>query len=355
MSGMQDRFDANLRAVFEVAKKYQGALQGVKKRSREDPEGTARWITEYLPNTMDEVREQTAQEWKVDIADLDGLKDAAGSRGLLEAISLFSRADLYHALGELLRRIDEYADDTSLSREKFAKKVCEVAEEALEVEEASKLHRLQLFSDFAKSYGTEEAARRVLGLLGQQLAGHVATRTSTRVNLRLAYALDELRERKKPQSRERLEVLLRELCAKAPEIWDENHLTDLPLRTTRNAVLKKIEQRLPPREYREVELTPFTEAQAVASEGHALPEEIELAAFAAEDQLQRTLKQIREAGLPPRERELFELVAGDPERFLRYGKLNHSEAARAMGVSKGSIKSWWWRIRQTLASLALFC
>jgi DNA-directed RNA polymerase specialized sigma24 family protein len=352
MSGMQDKFDADLWAAFKVAKKYQGGLQLIKKRSQEDPEGTARWITEYLPKTMEELRQQAAQEWKVDIADPDGLKDAPSSRDLLQLISLFSRADLYHAYGELLRRIAEYASDTSLSREKLAKKVCKVGEEAFEVEEASKLHMLQLFSDFAKSYGTEEAARRIPGLLGQQLAGHLATRTSTsgKINLRLAYALDELRERKKPQSRERFEVLLRELCVKAPEIWGQNHLADLPLRTTRNAVLKKIERRLPPREYKEVELTPFTEAHAVASEEHALPEENELAAFAAEEQRQRTLKQIREAGLPPRERELFELVASDPERFLRNGKLNHSEAAQAMRVSKGAIKSWWWRIRQTVAS-----
>jgi hypothetical protein len=188
MSGMQDKFDADLWDAFEVAKKYQGGLQRIKKLSREDPEGTARRITEQLLKTMEELRKQTTQQWKVDIADLDGLENAAGSRDLLEVISLFSRADLYHALGELLRRIDEYAGDASLSRETLAKKVCEVGEEALEIEEASKLHMLQLFSDFAKSYGSEEAARRVRGLLGQHLAGHLATRTSARVNLRWCYS-----------------------------------------------------------------------------------------------------------------------------------------------------------------------
>jgi hypothetical protein len=85
MNGMQDKFDADLLANFEVAKKYQGGLQRIKELSREDPEGTARWITEYLPKMMEELREQAAQEWKVDIADLDGLKDAASSRDLLEA------------------------------------------------------------------------------------------------------------------------------------------------------------------------------------------------------------------------------------------------------------------------------
>jgi hypothetical protein len=72
MSGMQDRFDADQWAAFEDAKKYQRGLQLIKKLSREDPEGTARWITEHLPKTMEELRKQTAQEWKVDIADLGG-------------------------------------------------------------------------------------------------------------------------------------------------------------------------------------------------------------------------------------------------------------------------------------------
>jgi DNA-binding CsgD family transcriptional regulator len=339
MNGMQDKFDADQWAAFEVAKKYQGGLQRIKKRSREDPEGTARRITERLLKTMEELREQAAQEWKVDIADLDGLEDAVGSRGLLEAIRLFSRADLYHALGELLRRIDEYAGDTSLSREKLAKKVCEVGEEALEVEEASKLHMLQLFSDFAKSYGSEEAARKVGGVLGQQLAGHLATRTSM-INLRLAYALDELRERKKPQSRERLEVLLRELCAKAPEVWGDNHRTDLRLRATRNAVLKKIERRLPPREYKEVELTPFTEAQALALEEHAPPDGIELAAFADKELLR---KRARTARLSPQEFEVF-------EHYIENPKLKYREIADRLGISTGQVGVIKHRIKSKLAA-----
>ena len=183
-------------------------------------------------------------------------------------------------------------------------------------------------------------------VLAKRLAGHLATRTSM-INLRLARGLDELRVRKKPQSRERLDVLLRELYDRAPEAWDQRHRTDWRLRATRNAVLKKIEQRLPPREYKQVELTPLTESHARTPDETELAEEVELAAFA---EFQAVLKRGKEAGLPPRERELFALVTGDPEHFLRNGKLDHGEAAREMGLANGTIKSLWSRIRKTLAT-----
>ena len=62
------------------------------------------------------------------------------------------------------------------------------------------------------------------------------------------------------------------------------------------------------------------------------------------------LRRAREAGLPPREYELFRLVMGDQRRFLRNGKLNHREAAQEMHVAVGTIKSLWSRIKKTLAA-----
>lgn len=70
----------------------------------------------------------------------------------------------------------------------------------------------------------------------------------------------------------------------------------------------------------------------------------ELAAFAEREVV---LKHAREVGLPPREQELFNLAMRDPGRFFRNGKLNHSEAARELGVAVGTTKSLWSRIRRT--------
>jgi hypothetical protein len=75
-------------------------------------------------------------------------------------------------------------------------------------------------------------------------------------------------------------------------------------------------------------------------------QELELAILAHRDAL---LKRGRDARLPPREYELFRLALGNPDRFLPYGKLDHSEAARELGVAVGTTKSLWSRIRKTLA------
>lgn len=155
------------------------------------------------------------------------------------------------------------------------------------------------------------------------MAAHLATRTSLQRNRSLAKAIDEIREYEEPHGRERLKTLLRELYVEAPQSWDEQRNASQRLLATRTAAAKKIVERL------------RTETSC----------EAELAAFADRE---AALKQAREAGLPPREYELFGLVVSDPKRFLKNGKLNHNEAAQEMGVAVGTIKSLWSRTRKTL-------
>lgn len=76
--------------------------------------------------------------------------------------------------------------------------------------------------------------------------------------------------------------------------------------------------------------------------------ETDLGTFAGREKRFQLLKRGREAGLTPREHELFSLVVSDPKRFLRNGKLNHNEAAQEMGVAVGTIKSLWSRTMKTL-------
>jgi DNA-directed RNA polymerase specialized sigma24 family protein len=71
------------------------------------------------------------------------------------------------------------------------------------------------------------------------------------------------------------------------------------------------------------------------------PLEVELAAFADREKL---LKQAKDAGLPPREYELYKLrVVENPGMSLR-------EAAQRMGIAEGTAKSLWSRIKRTLFS-----
>jgi DNA-binding CsgD family transcriptional regulator len=320
MSGMQDKFDADLRTTFEVAKEVRDKIEHIKAMSREAPEATAIRFAETIPAMMAECRSEAAAKWHIDITNLSELGDAdLDPRNLLEVTALLDRVNVYHALGEFLRRIKEHTDDPALSARELAEKVCRIGIEALEVFESSKLHMLQQIRLYAESYSSEEAAQMARDVEAQHLAGHLATRISLRTNRPLAKALDDIRKYDEPASRERFSALLRELYVEAPQIWNERHNTDLRLHATRSAVAKKI-------------------AQRSSSQPAAEAEEIEQATFA---ERAAVLKRGRDAGLPPREYELLKLLVEEP-------KISSRKAGERLGLSPGTVRALKARINKTL-------
>lgn len=300
----RDDFDSRLQASFGDAEGDRESVQRVKKLSRKDPEELAVRIVAAIPRPMEELQATAAEGWGVDIADLDAMTGTGVEpRGLPENASLMAHINLYHGLAELLRRLDGYA--VELSRAELVAKVCEAGIQVVEMIESSKLHTLQQIRARAESHGTEEAAGETRDAEARYLAGHLTTRISMR-NRRLRAALDEIREHKKPASRERYEVLLRELYVLAPGVWTDHHRTDWGLSATRTATVKKIEQRL-----------------------SSPTEETELATFANREAL---LQKARDAGLTPREYELFEF-------FIENPTAKNADAARALGVAEGTVKS----------------
>ena len=218
----------------------------------------------------------------------------------------------------------------------------------MEATEAVLLHALSEISRLAQSVGGSGGAEIAKDAAALRLAGHLATRTSLDRNKRLAKALDEIRNYNKPTGRARLEALLRELYVEAPEVWSKYAQTDWQLRATRSEVAKNIEQRHKPRAV-EIDLAAFAEREALLIEQRDKPQAVEFK-LPTPAEREAVLKWGREAGLPPREYELLALVMGDPERFLRNGKLNHSEAAQEMDRAVGTIKSLWSRIKKTRAA-----
>jgi hypothetical protein len=318
---MQDKLDAKLQASFETAKADRNGIEAFKKVAKRNPAAAAANVSKGIPLAMQRVHTQARELYGVDIA-REGWKEQFKQKqhSDVEAGLLLMTANNYLVYSRCQAKLDAYAADKSLSDEERAAKICEVGVEALRGQEAVLLHNLQ-----EEQYRTSgEAARFVNDTLATRLAGQLATRISVRKNKSLAKGLDEIREHNKPARREQFEALLRELYALAPESWADHHVTDWQLEETRSAVVHKIERRQTPR-----------------------VQEVELATFAARDAL---LKRGRDAGLPPREYELFRLALGDPKRFLRNGKLNYSEAACELGVAIGTIKSLWSRIRKTLAA-----
>lgn len=293
MAGMQD--------AFEAAKKYQASGVSIEALARQNPEAMAARVPPVIADMMERWRFDTPPPVPCD---------------LVEATATLDRINLYGAFAELLDRIDGYADDPALSPEELARKVCAVGVEALEVFESSQLHTLQQVRASAEAHGPEEAASFARDIEARHLAAHLATRISLRTNRRLAGLLDDIREQHEPPSRERFKALMGELYAEASEVWNEHHRTDRRLRATRDAVAKKIERRLRP----------------------GPPDEVELATFAEREAL---LRKARDAQLTPREHELFTFLIENPTA-------KNADAARALGVATGTVKSLKARIKKRI-------
>ncbi len=286
---------------FEAAKRYQAGSARIKAMARQNPGEMATRVPAAIADMMD--------RWRVDTP-----LPVPGD--LVEATALLDRINLYGAFGELLRRVTGYADDPSLSSEELAEKVCEVGVQAFEVFESSQLHTLQQIRVLAESSDSEEAARGARDAEARRLAAHLATRISLRTHRRLAGLLDDIREQHESPSRERFKALMGELYAEASEVWNEHHNTDLGLRATRSAVVKKIERRL----------------------RTAPPAEMELAVFAEREVL---LQKARAARLTPREHELFRF-------FIENPSAKNADAARALGLAPGTVKSLKARIKKRI-------
>jgi DNA-binding CsgD family transcriptional regulator len=316
MSGMQDRVDAKLQASFDVADATRNRIEEFRKLAKQDPAATAEKVSKLIPYYMQRVRTQAREAHGVNIA-REGWKEQFKQKQHtdIETGLLLLAANHYLVLSRCQTKLDAYAADVTLSKKERAVKVCEVGVKALRGIEQAYLHNLQELQ-----YQTSgEAEKFVKDELATRLVGDLATRISVTRNKRLAKALDDIRERNKPASRERFEALLRELRVLAPRSWADHHVFDWQLETTRSAVLKKIEQ----------PQTPHVE-------------EAELAMF-ADDEREALLNRGRDAGLPPSEYELLKLLAANP-------KIPNHEAAVKLGKSVGTVKKLKHNIKKTLGA-----
>jgi hypothetical protein len=169
--------------------------------------------------------------------------------------------------------------------------------------------------------------------LVESFTAYFVAHMSLRVNSRLRSAVEELRQEDETQ----FEALVKVVASEVMDAWH----TDLE---------KRNGQWFQPEDLLELrtDLVHRVESRIVASQEN---EVADLAAFVTREENLKLLKQGREAGLPPREYELFCLVMSEPKRFFKKNsKLDHAEAAREMGLAVGTIKSLWSRVRKTLAA-----
>lgn len=317
---MNEEFIVRLDGAFRNAAGHRDWREAWKKQAQADPTGAAARVRAAVAEGLARERAESAELYGIDISNPASGEDYDVT--LAEAADILQRVNHYQMLLWAQQRLDSYAADSSLPEQEYATKVCETGLELWRALDSLLLHTLRWIRLHA---APGEEARLAADAEATHLAGHLATRTSVAINRPLAKALDDIREHNKPTSRARFEALLSELYANAPQEWDKHHALDWRLDATRNAVVKGITGR----------------------SREESPTEAELATFAEREAL---LKRAREAGLTPREHELFALVVGDPKRFLRNNRLNHKEAAAEMGVAVGTTKSLWSRIRKALAA-----
>ncbi len=321
-----DGAGGGLEDAFLYADDTRNKIEAAKKQVRDDPVELAEHVARNLPAIMHRLKERIATTYGVDVSNPNEALKCFKAHDYATARDFLHRLNTYAVYEELNGKLQRYAGDQTLSKEERAAKICELGIQAANAADEVYLHMLNEQRRFVESGGSEEAAKLARHEEGRRMAAHIATRTSLRRNVSLAKELDDIREYNGPAKRERFKALLEELYTEAPKAWDAQRDIERGaggrLLSARTVVAEKIAGRSRPDS----------------------PTEVELAEFAVRERL---LKRARDAGLPPREQELFGLVMREPGRFLRNGKLNHAEAARELGVAVGTTKSLWSRIKRT--------
>ncbi len=318
MSRMQDEFHTDVEKAFRKAAKHRDVVAKIKKHADNNSELLATRIVEIVPDRLRETRVAVFEAFGVDLADSKAVRNYKAS-SVAEWQIISWHATRYQVYSAFLRLVGQYALDPTLTGVRSAQAVCKAFIEAME----RHLHTVVL--DFDELYKKVPKEGFPEEELAKVLSGIVATRTSLHMNPRLRAAIDGCREHSRGKSarRERFEALLKELPAEVLDVWKETAHPLGTLSEIRTEVARRLEQQSSKRSV-----------------------EVELAAFADREKL---LKRAKGAGLTPREYQLFSLVLGNPERLLRRNyKLNHSEAAQAMGVAVGTTKSLWSRTKKKI-------
>jgi DNA-binding CsgD family transcriptional regulator len=310
---MNNGLNALLDSAFRDADKIRNAVEQFREQARKHPQQVAALIVEEIPEQRKRTREEIAASFGVDLSDAEELKGRYSDFSV-EVVIVLQALNLYRALGEFQRRIEAVVANTALSGEAQAARICELGVEVLHMQETNLLHTLHEIRKVAASHSDERGRHHAQEVEASHLAGHLATRISTRFN-RLRKALDDIREHNKPAKRERFEALLRELFAHAPTIWSDYHNYDLSLDATRTAAVRRIERH----------------------DNIGAPE-AELTTFAARE---AALKRAHDAGLTPRERELFKFFVENPQA-------KNAEVVCALGIAEGTVSSLKSRIKKAL-------
>jgi hypothetical protein len=312
MADTPEQFEARVRDTHKRLRRYENDLNELEAYFDERPLEAAQALLLSLPEWLEAWRNYALARFGVDLEahEQRGEPRWTNLADVCEYSLLLMKYDTFDSA--LLRMISVRA--TGERGERAARLVCAAFISAWRDIPGMMAVAIEAF---------QKAVPRLANTTGlaEYLTGHLATHTSMQTNLRLRAGVAERRE----EGETLFARLLKELPAEALTAYREKPPAWGDLMDLRSKVARRLEKR---------DVSPAAGLR-------------DLVQFADREAL---LRRGREAGLPPREYELFGLVMREPERFLRYGKLNHAEAAREMNLAEGTIKSLWSRIRKTLVA-----
>jgi hypothetical protein len=320
----QKLFVADVRQTLETTRPFVNYLKDFERRAEKDPK---RCAEEALAETLASSR--TLREMFKRAFGLDLEKKREWLRTVSVPVKPLSQEFFltfvywHHFNGVTLTFYRQCLDDPNGPHEGHARAMCEAF---VNKEMSSWFARMMVEYKVAARFPGHRELRE---WLVESFTAYFVAHISLRVNSRLRSAVEELRQ----EGETRFESLVKAVASEVMDAW-------------RAALEKRDGQWFQPEHLLQLrsDLVRRVESEVAASR------EDEVANLAAFANRELTLKLGREAGLPPREYELFCLVTGDAERFFRNGRLDHSEAAREMDLAVGTIKSLWSRVRKTFVA-----
>jgi hypothetical protein len=323
----QKPFLSNVRRRLETTRPFLNYLKDFERRAEKNPK---RCAEEALAETL--ASSQTLRRWfKVAFGlDLEKKREWVGTAAVpvkpLSQEYFLTWLWWHHFNGITLTFYRQCLDDPNGPHEGHARAMCA----AFVKQEMSSWFARMMVEWKVAAWFPEH--RKLQEWLVESFTAYFVAHMSLRVNSRLRSSVEELRQEDETQ----FESLVKAVASEVMDAWR----VDLE---KRNGQWFEPEDLLQLR----TDLVRRVESSVAASRAN---EVADLSAFVDSEQTLALLKKGREAGLPPREYELFSLVMSDTERFFKNDRLDHGEAAREMGLAVGTIKSLWSRVRKTLAA-----
>jgi DNA-binding CsgD family transcriptional regulator len=303
MANSRDQFEERVRDTHKRLRRAEESLKELEAYFHERPQGAADALLLSVPVQLEVQRKYALSRFGVDLKDREQRKRLRWTNlaDAWEYTLLAIKYDVTDNAWSLMMLVHT----TGERGERLARLVCAAYLLAWKRMPGMIAATIETFQNAVPHLANETG-------LAEYLTGHIATHTSMWTNRRLRAGIDERRE----EGETLFARLLKELPAEALAAYAEKPLAWGDLMDLRSEVARRLEKRGAPPE----------------------PDLRDSVEFAERETL---LKRGKDAGLPPREYELLNLLVEKP-------KMSSREAGQRLGISPGAVRALKSRIKKIL-------